>query len=89
MPVEDHAVHEMVIQKEDFRYGCWNKPRPKARGWVFSNFLHTLLRRIWRWRYVFSTNCRFDMSLTDPACEGCEWRGSGERYAEEIRRNGK
>lgn len=83
MPVEDHAVHEKVKQKEGFRYGCWNLPRPIAGFPVNSLFARSI------WPYVFSTECRFDMSLKDSACEGCKHRGSGEKYAEEIRRNGK
>lgn len=90
MPVVDAPVHEKVIQKEGFRYGCHNRPRPKARQEVISKFINA----IHGWSscvqpYRFSTDCRFDMSLTDPGCEGCEHRGSGEKYAEEIRRKGK
>lgn len=90
MPVEDHAVHEKVKQKEGFRYGCWNLPRP-MEGQRVVGMRQSLCDKTWCeiWTYVFSTNCRFDMSLKDPACEGCEHRGSGEKYAEEIRRNGK
>jgi len=81
MPVVDTPVHEKVKQKEGFRYGCHNKERPVKGSPVVSG--------PGSWPYVFSTTCRFDMSLKDSACEGCEHRGSGEKYAEEIRRNGK
>jgi hypothetical protein len=42
-------------------------------------------------KYPFrhSTECRFDMSLSDPACTGCEWRGSGEDYDQSVRKEGK
>ena len=89
-PVPSHPVHEKVKQKEGFRYGCWNLSRPIERQEVISKFINA----IHGWSgcvrpYRFSTECRFDMSLNDPACEGCKHRGSGEKYAEEIRRNGK
>lgn len=84
MPVEDHAVHEKVRQKEGFRYGCHNRERPVHGAPVVS--IYSMPRE---YPFKHSTECRFDMSLTDPACEGCEHRGSGEKYAEEIRRNGK
>lgn len=89
MPVIEHSVHEKVIQKEGFRYGCHNRPRPE-KGQRVIGMRQSLCDKTWCeiWPYVFSTDCRFDMSLTDPACEGCEWRGSGERYDEEIRKRG-
>jgi hypothetical protein len=99
MPVEDHAVHEKVKQKEGFRYGCHNKPRPTDEttylapdGWCqdyigSSDWLGEMgFREV---KHVMSRDCRFDMSFTDPGCEGCWWQGMGEKYAEEIRRNGK
>ena len=82
MPVEDHAVHEKVREKEGAVYGCWNKPRPVRGQPVYSPFSNS------EWPYVFSTECRFDMSLKDPKCDGCEWRGSGERYDAQVRANG-
>ncbi len=81
MPVEDHAVHEKVKQKEGFRYGCHNRERPVKGSPVVSG--------PGSWPYVFSTTCRFDMSFIDTGCRGCWWQGLGEKYAEEIRRNGK
>lgn len=84
MPVLEHETHEKVIQKEGFRYGCHNKERPVKGSPVTSAYALPK-----EWPYVFSTTCRFDMSFTDPGCEGCWWQGMGEKYAEEIRRNGK
>ena len=92
MPVVDTPVHEKVKQKEGFRYGCWNLARYSQPYLVqerkyYSNGWFELEDR---WiDNVMSGECRFDMSLKDSACEGCEHRGSGEKYAEEIRRNGK
>lgn len=79
MPVEDHPTHERTRIGSDFRYGCHNKPRPVACQKVVSKISPSL------WSYVFSTECRYDMSLTDAACEGCQWRGSGERYDQMVR----
>ena len=83
MPVVDTPVHEKVREKEGAVYGCWNKPRPVRGQPVYSPFSNS------EWPYVFSEECRFDMSLKDPKCDGCEWRGSGEKYDEMVRRNGK
>lgn len=83
MPVEDHAVHEKVREKDGATNGCWNLPRPKKCQPVRS--IYAMPRE---WPFVMSEECRYDMSLTDRKCEGCEWRGSGERYAEDIRRRG-
>lgn len=105
MPVEDHAVHDKVREKEGAVYGCWNKPRPTADsyymaqdGWDMEYVgPDDIDGRDWfqgaamffEVKHAMSTECRFDMSLKDPKCEGCEWRGSGEKYDEMVRRNGK
>lgn len=92
MPVIEHPIHDKVIQKEGFRYGCHSKERSPQNYMVqerayFSNGWYEL-----KDRFIVNTmsqECRFDMSLTDPGCEDCPWRGSGEKYDAEIRRNGK
>jgi hypothetical protein len=84
MPVVDTPVHEKVREKEGAKYGCWNKPRPKGGDEVRS--IYAMPRS---WPYVFSEECRYDMSLTDSKCEGCKWRGSGEAYDAMVRSNGK
>ena len=81
MPVEDHAVHEKVREKEGAKYGCWNKPRPTFGQWMIGGG--------YGYEYRFSTECRYDMSLTDSKCDGCEWRGSGEAYDAMVRSKGK
>ena len=83
MPVEDHAVHERVKIGADYRYGCHNMHRPTVGDTVSSTYSGA------KWPYVFSTECRFGLSLTDPACTGCEWRGSGEAYDAMVRSKGK
>jgi len=99
MPVLEHATHEKVIQKEGFRYGCHNKPRPTDEtvylapdGWAMdyigsSDWLGEM--GFVEVKHVMSRDCRFDMSLKDAKCEGCLWRGSGEAYDESVRRKGK
>lgn len=84
MPVIDHATHEKVIEKAGTKYGCHNRERPIKGAPVVS--VYALPRS---WPYVFSEECRYDMSLQDAKCEGCEWRGGGERYDEEIRSKGR
>lgn len=83
MPVIDHAVHESTRIGDDYRYGCWNKPRPVEGQVVRSEFSGE------EWPYVFSTECMSDMSLSDPACAGCKWRGSGKENDERVRKEGK
>jgi len=92
MPVLEHETHEKVKQKEGFRYGCYNRLRNGSMGYYVPERDITLSGVKYVATYVENTmsrDCRFDMSLTDQACEGCEWQGMGEKYAEEIRRNGK
>lgn len=38
---------------------------------------------------VFSDECRYDHSLTDPRCSECEHKGTGEAYDKMIRSNAK
>jgi hypothetical protein len=83
VPVLTHDIHDSTRIGAEYRYGCHNKPRPTIEQKVFSRFSREA------WPYVFSTECRFDMSLKDSACAGCEWRGSGERYDEQVRKDGK
>lgn len=35
-----------------------------------------------------SNRCRFDLSLSDPSCTGCQHRGKGEAYDQMIRKKG-
>lgn len=91
MPVLDHEVHESVKIDSAARYGCHNrKPygngyfaperlyRPDGSFYVIQSFI----------KYEMSRECRFDMSIKDPMCEGCKHRGSGEQYNEMIRSKG-
>lgn len=92
MPVVDTPVHEKVREKEGAVYGCWNKPRRKQLGYYVPERCITLKGVTYEATYVENTmseECRFDMSLKDPKCDGCEWRGSGEKYDEMVRSKGK
>jgi hypothetical protein len=81
MPVLDHATHPSTVIREDFKYGCNGTPRPIENQAIGSRYSGAL------WPYVFSTDCHYDMSLKDRACDGCQWRGSGEKYDAMIRAN--
>jgi hypothetical protein len=39
--------------------------------------------------HAMSDRCRFDLSLTDPSCTGCQHRGRGEDYDATVRKGGK
>lgn len=84
MAVLEHEVHEKVKIDSSFRYGCHNREK----------YFDTFVAHPWaatgghEQEYRMSRDCRFDMSLRDPACDGCEHRGSGERYNEMVRSQG-
>ena len=87
MPVIDHPVHEKSVAGD--HYGCHSRPEFKPfyyapnRQYVggFGEFF-TGIKRI---PHNMSTECRHDMSLTDPRCGDCKHRGSGEAYAASVR----
>ena len=88
MPVLTHDTHERTRIGSDFRYGCHNKPRRRDPIFVKSGYDLDGLR--WSWvPDAGSLECRYDMSLKDFACEGCQHRGSGEAYDQQVRENGK
>ena len=80
MPVLDHEVHPSTKKGPEYRYGCWNKPRPGNLVNLGGNFGLRLFR--------MSRDCRYDMSISDPNCTDCKHRGSGEAYAESVREAG-
>ena len=90
MPVENHAVANSVRISSSFRYGCNNRPGYKAGylavdGLTLGNLGHTREISMTYINNNLSKSCRYDKSLTDPACEGCKWRGSGEAYDQKVR----
>ena len=95
MPVEDHEVHDKVKEAAGTKYGCFNR-KPYAEGYRAPNRYQTSdgYQAVYKLEakfipHVMSRECRYDMSLTDVKCDGCNHRGSGEAYAEKVRANGK
>ena len=79
MPDLDHEVHPSVRIGKEWRYGCWNLPRNRYGYWAAGRFI----------KDVMSKECRHDSSLSDPWCKGCKWAGTGEKYDQMIREQGK
>ena len=79
MPVLDHEVHAATRIDAGHRYGCHNKPRPVAGATITSKFSGE------SWEFRNSTDCMCDVSLIDPCCSGCMWRGGGEANSEKVR----
>lgn len=90
VPVDDHPIHPSTQKGADFRYGCWNREpfadaymapqrfaKPNKSDWSFRNF--TCSNEDFEIGTVFvfhkmSTDCKYDMSDTDPNCKGCKHR---------------
>lgn len=98
-PVETHEVHEKVRIDSDFRYGCNNRKPFKKTYFSPNRFLPVLRdpKEFFKQMFQFhakqvehrmSTECRYDMSLKDQACEGCQHRGNGESYDAMVRSKG-
>lgn len=88
MPVIDHPIHEKVIEKQGAKYGCFNR-KPYSQGYLAPNRVYAPSGNFTMENafvpHVMSNDCRYDMSLTDRKCEGCEHRGSGEAYDQSVR----
>ncbi len=91
MPGLDYEVHELTRQDSDAKYGCNNRGEfsagyyapdrkylPDGRWFDTMTFIP----------HRMSTECRFDISLTDTKCNTCPRRGSGEAYDKLIRSRG-
>jgi hypothetical protein len=87
-PVEDHPVHELVRQKQHARHGCWNR-KPFSDGYMAPSRQYAPSGNFTMVKvfipHKMSTECRYDMSLSDGKCAGCQHKGSGEQYAAKIR----
>ena len=88
MPGLEHAVSAMT-KRSDEPYGCHNRLRGQPwmmvqDGWNAAGQRHMvmMLDRM-------SVECRYDMSLSDKRCAGCQWAGSGEEYDQKIRSAGR
>jgi hypothetical protein len=66
MPVIDHPVHEHGVRDAEHRYGCWNRAPFKDIVEVKGE----------SWPFRMSRECRYDRSLDDNACAGCQRAGS-------------
>lgn len=91
MAVLDHAVHDRTRQAEGALYGCHSRPgyspgywAPDRRYLPDGSFV---VEQAWI-PNVMSTDCRFDMSLSDQKCSACPWRGKGEAYDAMVRSEG-
>ena len=97
MPVLTHEIHPSTVMPANYRHGCFN--REVKDGYAAQNgyaeirvidddTAYAQVKLCWV-PHRLSTECRFDHSLTDPACAGCKWQGSGEAYSATIRGEGK
>lgn len=93
MAVIDHAVHPSTKIDSSHRYGCWNR-KPFMDAYYAPNRAAGTngYSPVWfyervRIPHVMSRECRYDMSLTDNACDGCNHRGTGEAYAKHVKDN--
>jgi hypothetical protein len=95
MPVVDHPVHPRTVGGA--LYGCHNRAPFKAsyiapdriydaQPGPLPNSYRSVQTAI---PHAMSTDCRYDMSLTDKKCADCIHRGSGEEYDKMIRSNGR
>lgn len=93
MPVIEHEVHAKVRIAANKPYGCFNRefspiyyaPNRKMGSSGYEPIF--FFERV-RVQHVMSRECRYDMSLTDPRCDGCTHRGSGEKYSAMVSAKG-
>lgn len=91
MPVIEQPVHARTRKGKDDRYGCHNKPRPTEDAGYWAPDRHYFpdgrfeMRCVWI-PLVMTKDCRNDRSLTDPDCDGCQWRGVAEAHWAEYRK---
>lgn len=92
MAVLIHEVHEKTKEGSEARWGCWNRPKLFSRGYWAPNRSYcqdeSYIDEQVFVQHFGSHECRNDISLTDPKCEGCNHRGSGEAYSQMIRAKG-
>jgi hypothetical protein len=96
VPVLTHEIHPSTVMPAGYRHGCFN--REVNYGYRapngYTQFITAGETRYAQVKFAYiphtmSRECRFDHSLTDPACAGCKWQGSGEAYSATIRGEGK
>lgn len=82
-PVEDHPVHPSTVTGPGHRYGCHDRKPFRSTVWGAEAYFSSM------WPFTMSTDCMYDKSMTDPACAGCKWAGTGEANDRKVRSNGK
>jgi hypothetical protein len=62
-------------------YGCKNGPRPSNNssylaqdGWFIDESGMTRKPKMVRVKTEFDYACQHDRSISDPQCDGCQWR---------------
>lgn len=96
-PVIDHEVHPLTRQDDSARYGCHGKSRirPPLKVQAGYESIGTAnkggkwVHRVIQIEDHGSLECRYDRSLGDPKCNGCQHRGSGEAYSESVQGGAK
>lgn len=80
MPVDDHPIHEKTRIDDTYRYGCHNREPFKEAYSAINRFAGSTghspiwwLERI-RIPFTMSRDCKYDLSQTDPNCQGCKHR---------------
>ncbi len=89
MPVIDHPVHARTVRRAGDKNGCHGKIRPdeKSGYWAPDRKYYPdgRFEVVNKWvPFVLSTDCMYDKSMSDPQCEGCPHRGTGEKYWLEV-----
>ena len=95
MPGLDHAPSAMTKRTDADPYGCHNGERGKPHLLVLDGYEtksdatgNYAIPRMKLIDFVMSTECRYDMSLSDKRCSGCKHVGSGEAYDKMVRERG-
>ena len=83
MPVIDHPVHPHGIRNADYRYGCHNRPHFHEVIEVQDGWHDDGTRRTVKILFRMSTECRYDMSITDSGCKDCKHADTGHRYVKD------
>ncbi len=84
----DYPVHPLTVGSEHYTR-CQRKER-KSGYWA-RDVRHNMQppKDVWVWVEDTSSRvCRYDLSQSDPKCEGCSSVGMGKFYDDEIRRKG-
>lgn len=84
MPVLDHPVHDSTKVSSDFKYGCWNRKAFKDHYFIAVRQSYSLISVPKRIDHKMSTECRYDLSQKDKACDGCAYQGIGKLYFEQV-----